>query len=342
MQRGSTVSSDTDARKESPPMDKVVFSSRDLPSHLDDMARLSQWREFLFRVFGPLEVSCLPDRPFSAKLEAMRFDAAGLMRFEGSVDRTSSTSSTIATTMRSDFYLSLTSDPMPMLFSQRGRDVSFHAGTAVLGTCTEPCDMRAKDRNAFVQVVIPHARLKDLVAGADDLVAKPVQSDSAAMRHLRRYVAFLSGPDGLEDDADLTAHVETTLTDLVALALGAGRDVTEMAQMRGLRAARLQDILAEIRTGFIKPGFSPDDIARKLRVTPRYVQNLLQETGSSFTERVLELRLQRTRAMLADPRCDRMKIGEIAEACGFNEIPYFNRCFRRRFGAAPTQYRGTI
>lgn len=322
-------------------MDKVVFSSNDLPHQLGDSARLSQWRELLFRVFGPLDVSCLPDRPFSQKMEGLRFDAVGLMRFEGTVDRTASTSSTVAATMRPDFYLCLQSDPVPMFFSQRGRDVLFDTATAVLGTCTEPCDMRAKDRNTFVQVAVPHARLKDLVAGVEDLVAKPVHSDTAAMRHLRRYVGFLSGPDTLENDTDMIAHVETTLTDLVALALGAGRDATEMAQMRGLRAARLQDILAEIRAGFTNPGFSPDDIARKFRVTPRYVQTLLQEAGSSFTERVLELRLQRARATLVDPRSDRMKIGEIAEACGFNEIPYFNRCFRRRFGASPTQYRGS-
>jgi AraC-like DNA-binding protein len=35
-----------------------------------------------------------------------------------------------------------------------------------------------------------------------------------------------------------------------------------------------------------------------------------------------------------------LKISDIAYACGFNEASYFNRCFRRRFGASPTQYRG--
>lgn len=320
-------------------MDEIAFSSKDLPPHLDDIARLSQWRDFLSGIFGELDVSCLPDRPFSQRLNGWSFDTVGLVRFEGSMDRIASKSSAVAATMRPDFYLCLKSNPEQMSFSQRGRDVVFDAATAVLGTCTEPFDLCAKDHNAFVHVSIPHGRLKDLVANVEDLVAKPIRSDNAAMRHLHRYVGFLAAPGGLEDDADMIAHAETTLTDLLALALGAGRDVAEMAQMRGLRAARLQDILKEIRAGFANPGFSPDDVARRLRVTPRYVQNLLQEAGSSFTERVLELRLQRARATLADSRCDRMKIGEIAEACGFNEIPYFNRCFRRRFGASPTQYR---
>src|SRR5882672_333441 len=102
----------------------------------------------------------------------------------------------------------------------------------------------------------------------------------------------------------------------------------EVAGTRGLRAARLREILAEIHTGFADPAFSPQDIARKLRVTARYIQNLLQETGLTFTDRVLELRLLHARSMLANPHHDRLRIGEIASLCGFNEIPYFNRCFR--------------
>jgi AraC-like DNA-binding protein len=36
-----------------------------------------------------------------------------------------------------------------------------------------------------------------------------------------------------------------------------------------------------------------------------------------------------------------MRVSDIAYACGFNEVSYFNRCFRRRFGASPTQMRGS-
>jgi AraC-like DNA-binding protein len=81
-------------------------------------------------------------------------------------------------------------------------------------------------------------------------------------------------------------------------------------------------------------------LAARLKVSANYIQKILNESGSSFTERVLELRLQKARAMLADRRHDRMRIADIAFACGFNEVSYFNRCFRRRFGETPTQCRG--
>jgi AraC-like DNA-binding protein len=54
---------------------------------------------------------------------------------------------------------------------------------------------------------------------------------------------------------------------------------------------------------------------------------------------VLELRLQRARAMLADPRYAAMRIGAVAYAAGFADISYFNRSFRRRFGLTPTAAR---
>jgi AraC-like DNA-binding protein len=322
-------------------LNKIAFSTDDLPAQFDDGARLSEWRDFLHGVFGPLEVSCLPDRPISQCLEVAQFGGALLVRLAGTTDRIS-TSSGVAATLRPDFFLCFRSDPGPISLSQRGRDVIVDAATAVLGACNDPMDFRAGDRSAFLQLAVPQARL-NLIAGVEDLVARPLDSSTAAMRHLRRYLSLLAepgGPGGPGDDADLIAHIETTLVDLMTLALGAGRDATEIARMRGLRAARLQDILSDIRAGFTNPGYSAHDIACRLGVTPRYVQTLLQETGSSFSGRVLELRLQRVRSMLSDLCCDRMKISEIAEASGFNEISYFNRCFRRRFGLTPTAARG--
>jgi AraC-like DNA-binding protein len=227
-----------------------------------------------------------------------------------------------------------------MMLSQLRRDAELPAGAATLVNCLEFADIRFGGCNDQSLIVFPQqARLQELVANVEDLVARPVQ-DSAALRHLRRYLEIVPGPDDVKADPDLNNHIARTLTDLVVLALGAEGDAAELARTRGLRAARLQQIIAEIRGNFSDPAFSTHILASRLGVTARYVQRLLYETGSTFHERMLELRLQRARAMLIDPRYDRLKIAEIAGACGFNEIPYFNRCFRRRSGGPPMQFRG--
>ena len=48
-----------------------------------------------------------------------------------------------------------------------------------------------------------------------------------------------------------------------------------------------------------------------------------------------ERRLDRAAAMLRDPDCAHLKIGEIAAQAGFADISHFNRSFRRMFGDTP-------
>jgi AraC-like DNA-binding protein len=224
--------------------------------------------------------------------------------------------------------------------SQRGRELVLNPGQLALYINTEPLDARARTDICVVGVSLPRRQLVERVAQADNLALSPLDASSPAVWHLRRYLDFLLDPDGFGGDPSLIAHVEGTLIDLAALALGATGEAAEIARLRGLKAARLREIVAEIKAGFAAPDFSADAVGAKLGLAGRYVQNLLSETGVSFTERVLELRLQKARAMLADPRHDRLKVSEIAYASGFNEVSYFNRCFRRRFGTSPTQYRG--
>ncbi len=79
-----------------------------------------------------------------------------------------------------------------------------------------------------------------------------------------------------------------------------------------------------------------------LGITPRYVHLLLEETGKSFTHHLLERRLERAAMMLRDSRWHHRKIAEIAAEAGFTDLSYFNRAFRRRYGATPSAMREEI
>jgi len=66
-------------------------------------------------------------------------------------------------------------------------------------------------------------------------------------------------------------------------------------------------------------------VPNALGLSRRYVNTLLPESGGTFTERVLELRLLKARTMLSDIRNDAMKVSDIALAVGFNDVSHFNR-----------------
>jgi len=107
----------------------------------------------------------------------------------------------------------------------------------------------------------------------------------------------------------------------------------------GLRAARIASVMAQIHHGFADQRFSTRVVAERLGLSVRYVQDLLQSSGLSITDRIMQLRLDKARAMLLDDRNCMLKISDVALSCGFNELSYFHRSFRRRFGASPARFR---
>ncbi|WP_245328986.1 helix-turn-helix transcriptional regulator [Bradyrhizobium centrolobii] len=127
------------------------------------------------------------------------------------------------------------------------------------------------------------------------------------------------------------------LLDLAAIGLGARSDVAAAARRRGLRAVRLNAVLSILQARFHEPDFSAQRLAAAAGLSERYVNELLFEAGASFTTRLNELRLRNAADLLAQREG---RISDIAFACGFNDLSYFNRCFRRRFGLTPTASRG--
>lgn len=116
-------------------------------------------------------------------------------------------------------------------------------------------------------------------------------------------------------------------------------DIAGTMEVGGLRGARIASVIAQIHESFADQQFSTRVVAEKLGLSVRYVQDLLQGSGLSITDRIMELRLEKARAMLVDDSHCRLKISEVASSCGFNELSYFHRSFRRRFGASPAKYR---
>lgn len=110
-----------------------------------------------------------------------------------------------------------------------------------------------------------------------------------------------------------------------------------VARRSGLRELRLTQVLIVLNERFAEPDFSAQKLAQAAGLSERYVNELLYEAGASFSSRLLELRLRKVVDLLA--QADQRKISEIAFACGFNDLSYFNRCFRRRFGLTPTATR---
>jgi AraC-like DNA-binding protein len=133
--------------------------------------------------------------------------------------------------------------------------------------------------------------------------------------------------------------VTTHIVDLAALAIGAHRDAAVTAGHRAVRAARLQAIKADVMENVGRLDLSVAAMAARHRVTPRHLHRLFEAEDASFTEFVNGQKLARAHRILADFRHGGRRISDIAYDLGFADLSAFNRMFRRRYDATPSEIR---
>lgn len=216
------------------------------------------------------------------------------------------------------------------------REFSAPAGSAYFTDYSRPISTQAPRGGRIRNVSVAPDALRPLVRHPEE--ATGLLRDSAALHLLGHYLAALETLTA-PPDPDLARAIGVHLLDLMAAALGPVAAAREMIGARGVRAARLHAVQAALDRHFVEPDFDLDQLTRRLGLSRRYLQNLLQSTGRTFTEHMTERRLRRAFELLRDPGHAQWRIIDIAGAAGFGDLSYFNRMFRSQFGDTPTSVR---
>lgn len=319
-------------------MPKVEFSSDQLPSHLNDKARFRLWHDIWMEQLGKAEMKHAEDKPFYTASKNVLLGELSVGRFATTTGHYVRTRKHVAHD-RDDILVGFYRSPQPQLWTVGNQGFELKPGSVVAFNIAQPVSSFTNGLTAWNLASIPRAQILKLVPHADHRAAMLLDPANPAVRHLERTINFPLEADEVYEDPELMRRAKAMLGDLIVLALGARGEVAEIAAERGLRAARQRELIAIIEKRFAEPSLSITAIADALGLSRRYVSDLLLESGATFSERVLELRLLKARAMLSDVRYDDTKVSDIAFACGFNEVTYFNRRFRDHFGCSPTQYR---
>jgi AraC-like DNA-binding protein len=308
---------------------KLRFSTDDFPEH----KRIDAYREIYSRTIVRHDVEPLGDQPFRFEADLRSWPGLGLALSHFSPCRRWHT----AEHVDSDDLLMGVSLRGGCILHQRGREAVIDQGDAVLTSAAHPIDVIIGAPSRHIAMRLPRASLEARIADLDARMTQRIPGNADVLPLLINYVdAFrLTEPTNAAFCDLVVSHVY----DLVALLFGAKGDSRHLAQQGGARAARLAAILREIERRSGDPNLSAVTIALLLGITPRYVHLLLEESGKSFTQHVLERRLKRAEALLCDPRWRHRRIADIAAEAGFTDLSYFNRAFRRRYGATPSDIR---
>lgn len=219
-----------------------------------------------------------------------------------------------------------------MALKQRRREGVPQIGDGILLVYREPALLEFVDAT-YVSVRVPFAAISPLARNVGAAGGLCIPRDTEALSLLQSYVASL--PERIAD-SQLGRLSAGHIYDLIALAIGATAEGREIARRRGVRAARLEAIKADVVRGAAS---SLDQLAARQGISPRYVQMLFEEDGTTFTDYVLERRLDAARRMLTSPRYAAWSVTAIALEAGFGDLSYFNRRFKRRYHMTPSDQR---
>lgn len=151
------------------------------------------------------------------------------------------------------------------------------------------------------------------------------------LAHLRRYVKApfqLAHSGRLRDIAAVPQEVRRL-----------ARETTEpsAAEAAPPREAGAVDVAIQYIKAHYADDLSLEKVASVVYLNAVYFSQLFKhKTGMGYKEYVTQLRMERAKELLADPR---LRLVDVAERIGYQDMRHFTQMFRKRFLLTPTEYR---
>jgi AraC-like DNA-binding protein len=306
------------------------FSTASLP----ERERLDRFIETYGRTIIKHDVEPAPDRPFQFDAKLFSASALGVAAATISPCEAPRTAKHIDS---DDLVLNVTLNGARTV-RQRGREAVVHDGEGVVTTSADPGLVTIPTTTRMLSFRVPLVQIRPLLSDFDGCLLRPIGRDTPALRLLTSYAQEIVRTGALTVP-EMRGHVLAHLTDLLAMTMGATREAAGTAGRRGIGMARLRAIKADIVERLGRADLTIDAIAAAHGISSRYVRALFDADGTTFGEFVIARRLALAHRRLSSPLNGTQTISTIAYECGFGDLSYFNRVFRRAFGMTPSDAR---
>ncbi|MBY0009685.1 response regulator [Paenibacillus typhae] len=158
------------------------------------------------------------------------------------------------------------------------------------------------------------------------------QFQAEVQEHLSHYlkIPFQLLHSGLSHDFSSVPQVVKRMREASA------SQAFELEPVKGSGEKAVEVALHYIREHYAED-LSLERMASVVFLNPAYFSQLFkQKTGQGYKEYVTSLRLEQARLLLLNPK---LKLAEIAERVGYQDMKHFTQMFRKRTGLTPTEYR---
>jgi AraC-like DNA-binding protein len=303
------------------------FSTDDLP----ERDRMAIWHEVFGRQIIKVQWEALPDTRFSHTTTFRNMPGLSLA-FGASSGFCAKRTRQLIGDGNDDLLLTINTGGFAYV-SQLGREMQVGPSDGFLLSAADMSTIHYPDSAQWIVIRVPRKAITAMVSDPERAISQTLKQTDA-LRLLTNYA--LSINNGFGPTTPKLRHVFTKhVQDLVSLAIGATPDGAELAHGRGLRAARLAAIKTDIMRNLGRHDLSAEMVGKLHGLSASYIRKLFASEGMSFTDFVLEQRLLGAHRLLRE--LTERSISTVAFAVGFNDLSYFNRVFRRRFGMTPSE-----
>jgi AraC family transcriptional activator of tynA and feaB len=297
--------------------------------------KFAYWHDVVCRNLVDLEYRLVGDR-FDAAFHAMPVAGLHLCRIQASPHRVERSNTRISRSTNATFVFNFVLSGS-LLAEQDGRVAQLHAGDGALCDADRPYKLHSNEAFDLACIRVPRQVIASRIGHPQRLSAFNFSERSELAPMVFAYLSRLveRAPE-LGDNAGLKVaqNFMELLISMVAEFVESNQP--SLTEYRGLALMRVK---ATIERALANASATPATIAAELNLSQRYINQLLEEEGTSLSRYLWSRRLERCAEQLRSSALRGRSVSQIAMENGFNDLSHFSKAFRNRFGASPRDFR---
>jgi AraC-like DNA-binding protein len=298
--------------------------------------RFDYWHEVVCRNLVDLEYRLIGKDPFDAAFSATPVNDLHLCRVRASPHSAERSSTGISRSSSAmlvfNFVLSGS-----LIAEQDGRVAHLKAGDGTFCDADRPYRLHQDKAFDLACIRIPRQDLERRIGHLHHLSAYNLSERGELAPMVFAYLSRLvERAPNLVGSAGVKVSQNFTELLIAMVAEFAEHEPLPLTEYRGLALMRVKQAV-ERYLG--QASVTCSTIAAELKLSPRYINQLLEAEGTSLSRYIWGRRLERCAEQLTDPVLRGRSVSQIAIENGFNDLTHFSKAFRGRFGVSPREYR---
>jgi AraC-like DNA-binding protein len=311
------------------PPPELHLSTRDLRPH----ERVDYWREMVCRRFAEVQIASRLGADFFGEMQAHQYASLRLT----SVSAKAQAVTRVGRDARSeseDCYFAVLLLAGSEFIAQDGREARLLAGDMAIYDGARPHRLIFPEDFSKLILQVPRQALEGRVGRMRHATARVIEARQGVGALASGFLRSVASSTP-QLSVSQREHLSGQIVELLALAIGgavtpelctAGNRIQSLARVKRFIELHLGD--CELDSTMVAAGAG---------LSPRYVNQLFEEEGTSLMRYVLRRRLERCHAELLAPQA--LRSYDVALRWGFNDPSHFSRAFRKQFGTTPRALR---